>query len=130
VAKPALGEQLVPGTHGCTMGGNPLCAAAGAATMRLIEEENLLDAAVSKGAAITEMLRSAGIGRIKQVRGKGLMIGIELDAPGKEVHAACMERGLIINCTQETVLRLAPALVISEADLSEGMEILIDVLKA
>jgi len=129
VARCALGEKFVPGTHGCTMGGNPLCAAAGAATMKLIEEENLVDAAATKGAAIIEMLTAAGVGRIKQVRGKGLMIGIQLDGPGKDVLAACMERGLIINCTQETVLRLAPALIISESDLSAGMEILIDVLK-
>ncbi len=130
VAKPALGEQMVPGTHGCTLGGNPLCAAAGAATMKLIEDEDLLAAADRKGAVITEALTGAGIGRIKTVRGKGVMIGIELDGPGGDVQAACLQRGLIINCTQDTVLRLAPALVVSDSDLSAGLEILIDVLKS
>ncbi|MHC4717108.1 MAG: aspartate aminotransferase family protein, partial [Planctomycetota bacterium] len=120
VARPALGEQMVPGTHGCTMGGNPLCAAAGVATMKLIEAENLLEAAEKKGAAVVEALTAAGIGRIREVRGKGLMIGIGLDGPGKDILAACLDRGLIINCTQDTVLRLAPALTISESDLSSG----------
>ncbi|MHC4718083.1 MAG: aminotransferase class III-fold pyridoxal phosphate-dependent enzyme, partial [Planctomycetota bacterium] len=87
-------------------------------------------AAEKKGAAVVEALTAAGIGRIREVRGKGLMIGIELDGPGKDVLAGCLDRGLIINCTQDTVLRLAPALTISESDLSSGLEILIDVLKA
>jgi len=130
VARPALGEQMVPGTHGCTMGGSPICAAAGAATMKLIEDENLVEAARTKGARIVEAITSAGIGKVKQVRGMGLMIGIQLDGPGKEVFDACLERGLIINCTQETVLRLAPPLVIADADLDAGLEILLDVLRS
>lgn len=129
VASPKYADVLVPGTHGCTLGGNPLCAAAGAAVMKLIEDENLLAAAEAKGAACVEAVRSAGAGKVKQIRGKGLMIGIELDCPGKEVFNACLDRGLIINCTQETVLRLAPPLTISEADLNAGLEILIEVLK-
>ena len=130
VAKPALAEKMVPGTHGCTLGGNPLCAAAGAAVMKLIAEENLCKAAEDKGAAIVEVIRSAKVAKVKEVRGKGLMIAIALDCPGKGIFQACLERGLIINCTQETVLRLAPPLVIGEGDLAAGLEILIDVLKA
>ncbi len=129
VAKPALAEKMVPGTHGCTLGGNPLCAAAGAAVMKLIEEENLLAAARDKGAACIDAVRSAGAGKVKNIRGKGLMIGIELDCPGKEIFNACLGRGLIVNCTQETVLRLAPPLTISESELSAGLEIFIDALK-
>jgi len=130
VAAPKYADVLVPGTHGCTLGGNPLCAAAGVAVMKLIEDEDLLAAANRKGARITEAIRSAGIGKVKQVRGKGMMIGIELDGPGKAIFSACLERGLVINCTQETILRLAPPIVIDEADLAAGLEILIDVLRA
>ena len=129
VARTDLAEKMVPGTHGCTLGGNPVCAAAGAATMKLIEDEGLLDAAVAKAAAITDAITSAGIGKVKEVRGKGLFIGIELDCEGGDIVAECMARGLIINCTQQTVLRLAPAIVIGQADLDAGMEILLDVLK-
>jgi acetylornithine/succinyldiaminopimelate/putrescine aminotransferase len=57
------------------------------------------------------------------------MIGIQLDKPGKEVFSACLQRGLLINCTQETVLRLAPAAVTSETDLRAGLDILLDVLR-
>jgi len=130
VAKPALAEKLVPGTHGCTMGGNPLCVAAGVAVMKLIEQENLLEAANRKGQFIISALKAAGIGRIKDIRGKGLMLGIALDGPGKEIVTACLQRGLLINCTQDSVLRLAPPLVIADAQLQRGMEILIDVLKS
>ncbi len=128
VARAELAEKMGPGTHGCTVGGNPLCAAAGAAVMKLIEREGLLAAAERKGAAIVDAIERAGVGKVKAVRGKGLMIGIELDRPGKEVFAACLDRGLIINCTRETVLRLAPPLTIEESDLSEGLDILLDVL--
>jgi acetylornithine/succinyldiaminopimelate/putrescine aminotransferase len=129
VVKPALAEVMVPGTHGCTLGGAPLCAAAGAAVMRLIESEDLVAAADAKGKAIVEAIELAGLDRIKTVRGKGLMVGIELDGPGKEVFARCLEKGLIINCTQETVLRLAPPLTLTDSDLAEGLDILLDVLR-
>ncbi len=128
VARPELARQMVPGTHGCTLGGNPLCAAAGAAVMELIEAEGLVQAAKEKGRMIVEAVASAGIGRVREVRGKGMMIGIELDGSGKEAFEACLARGLIVNCTQERVLRLAPPLTIAQADLSRGLEILLEVL--
>ena len=70
------------------------------------------------------------IGCLKEVRGKGLMIGIELDRPGRPVVEACLAAGLLINCTQDTVLRLAPPLVISDAQLRKGLRILIKAIKA
>ncbi|MCK4602144.1 MAG: aminotransferase class III-fold pyridoxal phosphate-dependent enzyme, partial [Phycisphaerae bacterium] len=122
-------DVLGPGTHGCTLGGNPLCTAAAAATMRLIAEEDLVSRAGAKGAEITQALRDAKIGCVKEIRGAGLFIGIELDKAGKEILAACMDRGLLINCTRETVLRLAPPLTIEDGLLQEGLDILLDVLK-
>jgi len=128
VASPKYADVLAPGTHGCTLGGNPLCTAAALATMKLIDEEDLVNRAATKGAEIVRRLRDARIGCVKNLRGAGFMIGIELDKPGKEFFSACMQRGLLINCTQETVLRLAPPLVIDDDLLDKGLETLIDVL--
>jgi len=129
VAAPKWADVLGPGKHGCTMGGNPLCAAAGAACMRLIEEEDLVARAAETGRQIMDLVRGAGIGRVKDVRGKGMMIGIELDAPARDVFLAAMEGGLLVCYAGQSVLRLAPALTIAADELSAGMDILIEVLK-
>ncbi len=129
VAAAKWADLLGPGKHGCTMGGNPLCATAGAACMKLIAEENLVDRAATKGAEVMQTLRDAGIGCIKEVRGVGFLIGIELDTPAKDVFLAAMDRGLLVCYAHQSVLRLAPPLVIEDEVLDKGMEILIDVLK-
>lgn len=130
VASPKFQDILQPGKHGCTLGGNPLCAAAGLAVMELIEKENLLEQANVKGNRVMEAIRSAGISKVVNVRGRGLMIGIELDVPGKDTFAACLAKGLLINVTQDKVLRLAPPIVIEDALLDKGVATLIDILKA
>ncbi len=130
VGAPKYQDVLAPGTHGCTMGGNPVCAAAGAATMKLIADQDLTTRAATKGEELMKSIRDANIGCVKDVRGAGLMIGIELDRPGKDVFTACMERKLLINCTQETVLRLAPPLITPDELLQKGTDILIDVLRS
>jgi predicted acetylornithine/succinylornithine family transaminase len=130
VAAPKWQDTLSPGKHACTMGGTPLCTAAGLATMKLIEDEDLVARAAAKGQEVMDRLRRARIGCVKEVRGKGLMIGIELDKPGRDVVLACLAAGLLINCTQENVLRLAPPLVIPDSLLRKGLRILIKVLKA
>ena len=129
VAAPKVQDVFQPGNHGCTMGGNPLCAAAGLAAYTLVEKEGLLEQALLKGRRITEQLRNANLPCVKDIRGAGLMLGIELDKPGKDAVTACLDRGLLINCTQEKVLRLAPALTIGEDDLAAGLDILTAVLK-
>lgn len=129
VASEKYADVLSPGKHGCTLGGNPLCAAAGAAVMKLIADEDLLARAAGKGEAMMQSVRDANVSCVKEVRGKGFMIGIELDRSGKDIFTGCMERGLLINVTQEKIVRLAPPLIAAESDLSEGMEILIEVLK-
>ena len=123
-------DVLGPGKHGCTLGGNPLCAAAGAATFKLIEKEDLVTKAATKGPQVMAKIRDAGIGKVKEVRGSGFMIGIELDCPGKDFVTACRDRGALINCTQETVLRLAPPLTIEDDILDKGLDILLGVLKS
>jgi len=129
VAAPKLADVLQPGKHGCTLGGNPLCAAAGAATFKLIRDQNLLDAATRKGAAVAQALRDANVPKVKDVRGKGLMLGIELDGPGKDIFARCLARGLLINVTQDTVIRIAPPLVIEDGLLAKGIDVLIEELR-
>lgn len=122
-------DVLGPGKHGCTMGGNPLCAAAGVATFKLIEQEDLVGRSIGMGKIVVERIRQANLSCVTEIRGAGLMLGVELDRPGKEVFDACMARGLLINVTQDRILRLAPAAVISQADLNAGLDILIDVLR-
>jgi acetylornithine/succinyldiaminopimelate/putrescine aminotransferase len=113
------------------MGGNPLCAAGGAAAMKLIEDEDLVNAAAAKGARIVSMLEDAGLGCVTDVRGKGLMVGMKLDdaRPAKDVMLACLERGLILCIAKQNVVRIAPPLVVSDEDIEKGIGILIDVLK-
>ena len=131
VASPKYADVLVPGTHGCTMGGNPICAAAGAATMKLIEDENLLDRAEKLGGQIVRAIQDAKIPALRQVRGKGMLIGMQFaDArPAKGIMSACIDRGLLVCVAKNNVLRLAPPLTITDAELDAGMEILTDVLK-
>ncbi|MCK4274899.1 MAG: aminotransferase class III-fold pyridoxal phosphate-dependent enzyme, partial [Phycisphaerae bacterium] len=129
VAAQKYQDVLVPGTHASTMGGNPVCAAAGAAAMKLIEDEGLVERAAAKGDQIMQALGDAGIGAIKEVRGAGLMIAIELDRDATDVLMGCMDRGLLINCAQQTVLRLAPPLTTPDEDLQEGLDILMDALR-
>jgi predicted acetylornithine/succinylornithine family transaminase len=131
VAAEKYADVLGPGTHGCTMGGNPLCAAGGAAAMKLIEDEDLVNAAAAKGARIVGMLEDAGLACVADVRGKGLMVGMKLDdaRPAKDVMLACLERGLILCIAKQNVVRIAPPLVVSDEDIEKGIGILIDVLK-
>jgi len=129
VAAPKWADVLQPGMHGCTGGGNPLCAAAGAAAMKLIEDEKLVERSARKGAELMDAVRRAKVPCVKDVRGAGLMIGIELSGPGKEVFTNCLQRGLYINCTADTVLRLAPPLTTPDEDLAKALGILLDVLR-
>ncbi|NLF31450.1 MAG: acetylornithine/succinylornithine family transaminase [Planctomycetes bacterium] len=132
VGREAFGDVLTPGTHGCTLGGNPVCAAAGAAVCQAIEEENLVDEARRKGERIVQAIKNAAIGRVKEIRGKGLMLGIELDAApdqAKAVFNACLDAGVMINIAQGNVVRLAPPMVITDDELDQGLAVVIDAMK-
>ena len=130
LARPEVAEKLRPGTHAATFGGNPLAAAAALATIETIESENLLARAVEIGETLTGFFNGLRprCPWIKDVRGLGCMIGCELSVDGAAVVKACMERGLLINVTHGTVLRLLPAMNLSDAELREGCAILEDVL--
>ncbi len=132
VAAEKYADVLSPGTHGCTMGGNPLCAAAGAEAMKIIEQQDLVARTEAKGNQIVEAINSAGIDGIAEVRGRGLMIGMQLreSKSAKDVMMAAMDRGLLVCIAKNNVLRIAPPLVTSDADLDRGVNILLDALKA
>jgi len=129
VARTGFDEVLVPGTHGCTLGGNPVCAAAGAAVFKAIEQENLVQAAVDKGAYIAAAIGDAKIAKVKEIRGKGLMLGVALDGEAKGLFAACLTRGVLINVAAGNVVRLAPPMTIGAGDLAAGLDVVIDEMR-
>jgi predicted acetylornithine/succinylornithine family transaminase len=132
VAKPHVAEKLKPGTHAATFGGNPVACAAALATIETIEADGLLARAEKLGAAFRERFEAlrARCPWIQQVRVKGAMIGVELSLDGAPIVNQCLERRLLINCTHGTVLRLLPALNLTESELDEGCSILEEVLLA
>ncbi|MBN2580165.1 MAG: aspartate aminotransferase family protein [Pirellulales bacterium] len=131
LATPAAAKSLLPGMHAATFGGNPLAARAGLATIEMIESQGLLEHAQRLGDLFEKRLRElqSQCDLIREVRVRGVMIGIELSVEGAEAVRACMERRLLINCTNATVLRLLPAMNLAEEQAHEGLDILSDVLK-
>jgi acetylornithine aminotransferase len=110
-----------PGNHGTTFGGNPLACRAGLETLRLIEEEGLIDNAAAMGSRIREGFAAAlkGVAGVVAIRGQGLMIGIELDRPCGDLVRQALANRLLINVTQERVIRLLPPLVLNAREADE-----------
>jgi len=119
-------ELFKPGSHGSTFGGNPLACAAALATLSIIEEERLMENAVRIGDFIRSELgrRLAGTKGLREIRGQGLMIGVELEQPCGELVQQALEQGILINVTVDNVVRLLPPLVMSR----EEAELLLDTL--
>ncbi len=130
IAKPEAAEKLRPGTHAATFGGNPLACAAALATIETIEADGLLQRAEQVGDYFRQRFESlrSRCPLIHEVRVKGVMIGIELTVDGAPVVKACLEHRLLVNCTHTTVLRLLPALTLSDSECEEGCSILEEVL--
>ena len=126
-----IAPSLRPGMHAATYGGNPVAACAGIATLETIERENLLEAAGKLGELFRERLGALqeACELVREVRVRGLMIGVELVIEGAAVVKACMERGLLVNCTQGTVIRLLPALTLTDEQAHEGCDILAEVIR-
>jgi acetylornithine/N-succinyldiaminopimelate aminotransferase len=127
-----IAPSLRPGMHAATFGGNPIAARAGIATIETIEREGLLARAKVLGerfrtrlAPLVDELEVA-----KELRVQGLMIGLELTVDGTPVVGDCMEKGLLVNCTQGNVIRLLPAMTLTDDQVDEGCDILADVLRA
>jgi acetylornithine/N-succinyldiaminopimelate aminotransferase len=131
LTRPEIAPSLRPGTHAATFGGNPIAARAGIATLEMIENENLLDN-VQKLSDIFRRRFTAlqqELEMIREVRVLGMMIGIELNIEGAAAVRACLERRLLVNCTQGTVIRLLPAMNLPVEQAEEGCDILADVLR-
>jgi acetylornithine/N-succinyldiaminopimelate aminotransferase len=132
VARAKVSEHLRPGTHAATFGGNPIAARAALAYIEAVEADGLLE----RAAALEKQFRGrfealkARCPLIGEVRAKGVMIGVELSVEGAPVVDACLKRRLLINCTHGNVIRLLPALNLSDAELEEGCGILEEVLLA
>jgi acetylornithine/succinyldiaminopimelate/putrescine aminotransferase len=132
VARPEAAEKLKPGTHAATFGGNPLACRAALATIETIDADGLLARAEQIGQRFCERLEAlkARCPLIQEVRVKGGMIGLELSILGAALVDQCLQRQLLINCTHGTVLRLLPALTLTDNQLEEGCGILEEVLLA
>jgi len=127
-----LASTLGPGTHGSTFGGNPLMCAAALATMRTLEEENILANCLAMGKYFRERLLQFKdkYPFIRDVRGRGLILGMELDIEGGPLVNAAMEKGLLINCTVGKVLRFVPPLIVNRKEIDAALAILDEVLAA
>ena len=114
-----------PGTHGSTFGGNPFATAVGLTVLTAMLEERLPERAAKMGKLMLERLealRGRHAGKIKAVRGKGCLVGVDLVPPVADVVNACRERGLLVLTAGDNTLRLAPALILSEGDVSRAVE--------
>ncbi len=131
VARPEIAAFLKPGKHASTFGGNPLAMAAGLATIETIEKDKLLDNVAVMSARFRDHFAKlkSELKIIRELRVRGMMIGIDLTIPGTPAVAKCMERGLLINCTHDTVIRLLPALNITAEQVDEGAAVICDVLR-
>ena len=131
LAKEAVSESFVPGTHASTFGGNPLsCAAAIVVIRELLGGEHLVHCR-NMEAYLVERLRNLQKKHsvIREIRGMGLMIGVELAVDGTPVVDGCRRRGVLINCTVGKVLRLVPPLTVTEREVDEFVSCLDQVLE-
>jgi predicted acetylornithine/succinylornithine family transaminase len=130
IATPAVSQKMKPGTHAATFGGNPLACRAALATIETIEANGLLDRALQLGQMFRERFLKLQTlcPMIKSIRVAGVMIGVELAADGTPIVEACLKRRLLINCTHQTVLRLLPAMNLTDAEFDEGMTIIEQVM--
>jgi predicted acetylornithine/succinylornithine family transaminase len=128
---PQIAPSLRPGMHAATFGGNPIAARAGLAAIEMIERENLLQRTKQLGdlfrARLTELQQQCEL--VREVRVRGLMIGMELSIEGAPLVRACLERKLLINCTHATVIRLLPAMTLTDEQAHQGCNILAEALR-
>src|SRR5216684_6988170 len=130
ITRPEIAAFLKPGKHASTFGGNPLAMAAGLATIDTIEKDKLLENVKVMSARFHDHFAKlkSELSIIRELRVRGMMIGIDLSIPGTPAVGLCMQRGVLINCTHDTVIRLLPALNISARQVDEGAAVICDVL--
>jgi acetylornithine/N-succinyldiaminopimelate aminotransferase len=131
VAGPKAANIFQPGNHGTTFGGNPLAMRAGVETIRIMEEDGLLANAAKVGAHLRAALERelAGVAGVKEIRGQGLMVGIELDRSCGVIMNRALDAGLLLSVTADSVVRLVPPLIITEAEADEIVAILAPIIK-
>lgn len=129
IAKRQIADTLKPGMHASTFGGSPIVCRASLAVFEAIEKERLLQNVTTMGGRLLAQLNQLKMKHsvIREVRGMGLMIGVELTKEGKPIVEECRKRGLLINCTQDFVLRLMPALTVSRKEIDRAIKILDEV---
>jgi acetylornithine aminotransferase len=135
VAGPKAAQLFAPGNHGTTFGGNPLAMRAGVETLRIMQEDDLLANATRIGDHLRAGLERAlaaqiASGRVKEIRGQGLMIGIDLDRPCGALVGQCADAGLLISVTADTVVRLLPPLIMDTALADEVLRLLCPLIQA
>jgi len=135
VAGPKAAALFAPGNHGTTFGGNPLAMRAGIETLRIMQEDNLLANATKVGDHLrAELARQLAeeiqAGKVKEIRGLGLMIGVELDRPCGALVGQCVDAGLLISVTADTVVRLLPPLIMTTAQADEVLRLLCPLIKS
>ncbi|RYF00157.1 MAG: aminotransferase class III-fold pyridoxal phosphate-dependent enzyme, partial [Comamonadaceae bacterium] len=132
VAGPKAAHIFAPGNHGTTFGGNPLAMRAGVETIRIMEEEGLLQNAADVGAHLKAALeRELGsLPGVKEIRGQGLMLGIELTKPCGALVGQAAEAGLLLSVTADTVIRMVPSLTLTKAEADEIVALLTPLVKA
>ncbi|MCM8804713.1 MAG: aspartate aminotransferase family protein [Candidatus Omnitrophica bacterium] len=126
IAKREIADLMRPGTHASTFGGSPLACMACLGVIEAIERENLLENVKIMGKYLRKNLEELKneFKWIKKVKGVGLMLAIELDRDGDQLVKICLENGLLINCTQNNVIRIMPAINVKKEEIEEGIEIL------
>jgi acetylornithine/N-succinyldiaminopimelate aminotransferase len=131
LARGAAAEVFKPGNHATTFGGNPLACSAALAVVRTLEQEHLAERAALLGTRLLEGLRAAldDTPGVTDIRGKGLMIGVELDRPCAELVSRALDAGVLINVTADKVVRLLPPLILSDAEADQLVEKVGAVLK-
>ena len=134
VAGPKAAHIFQPGNHGTTFGGNPLAMRAGIETIRIMEQDGLLENATRVGAHLSQGLASAlsaelASGTVREIRGQGLMIGVDLAKPCAALVQQCADNGLLISVTADTVIRLVPPLIMTEVEADDVVRILCPLIK-
>ena len=131
LARKEVAPSLRPGMHAATFGGNPLAARAGIAAIEMIEKENLLERAEVLAEAFRAQLQPLvdELPFVTELRICGLMIGLELSIDATPLVQTCLDRGLLVNCTQGNIVRLLPALTLSDEELTAGCKILVAAIR-
>ena len=131
VCGPKAAHIFQPGNHGTTFGGNPLAMRAGVETIRIMEEDGLLAKAHQVGEHLVALLKRelAGFKGVKEIRGRGLMLGIDLAVPCGEILKRAADNGLLLSVTADTVVRMVPSLIMTTAEADEVVAILVPIIK-